>query len=109
MAIKFYMDEHVHPGVAKALEKRGIDVVTAQRAGMLDVDDDEHLQLAASQGRVIFTQDDDFLDDQWTSEMKHSGIAYAPQSMSMREIIEGLVLIYEAVTEDEMKNHVEYL
>ena len=60
MAIKFYTDEHVHPGIAKALRKRGIDVLTAQQAGMLDVDDDEHLQFAASQGRVVFTQDEDF-------------------------------------------------
>lgn len=109
MAIKFYMDEHVHPGIAKALEKRGIDVLTAQQADMLDVDDDEHLELAASQGRVIFTQDDDYLDERWTGEINHSGIAYTHQSTPMRQIIEGLILIYEAMTEEEIKNHVEYL
>lgn len=109
MAIKFYMDEHAHLGIAKALDRRGIDALTAQQADMLNVDDDEHLQFAASQGRVIFTQDDDYLDPRWTGEINHSGIAYAHQSMPMRQIIDGLILIYEAMTEEEMKNHVEYL
>ncbi len=101
------MDEHVHAGIAKALEKAGVDVLTAQQARMLDVDDREHLQFSTTQGRVIFTQDEDFLDLHW--KIKHSGIAYAHQRTPMRRIIEGLLLIYEAVTEDEIKNHVEYL
>jgi predicted nuclease of predicted toxin-antitoxin system len=107
MAIKFYADEHVHPGVVKALKKRGIDILTAQRAGLLDVDDKDHLQFSTSQGRVIFTQDEDFLGLHW--EMKHSGIAYCHRETPMRRIIEGLVLIYEAMTEEEMENHVEFL
>ena len=107
MAIKFYMDEHVHPGIAKSLVNRNIDVLTAQQAGMLDVDDREHLKFSTSQGRVIFTQDSDFLDLHW--KMKHGGIIYARQRTPMRQIIDGLILIYEAMTEEEMKNHVEYL
>jgi len=75
MAIKFYTDEHVDPGIAKALRKNGIDVLTAQQAGMLDIDDKQHLQFSTSQGRVIFAQDDDFLDLHW--KMQHSGIADA--------------------------------
>ncbi|MCC7190675.1 MAG: DUF5615 family PIN-like protein [Anaerolineales bacterium] len=104
MAIKFYMDEHVHPGVTKALQQRGIDVLTAQQAGNLGVDDDAHLQFAASQGRVIFTQDEGFI-----KATNHNGIAYAHQRTPMRQIIEGLALIAEAMTEEEMVNHVEYL
>lgn len=107
MAIKFYTDEQIHPRVAKALRQSGIDVLTAQQAGMLGVDDEGHLQFSASQGRVIFTQDDDFLDLHW--KMTHSGIAYAHQRTPMSRIIEGLLLIYEAATEEEMENHVEYL
>ena len=104
MAIKFYMDEHVHPGITKALRQRGLNVLTAQQVGNLDVDDDEHLQFAASNGRVIFTQDEDFL-----RETNHNGIAYAHQRTPMRHIIEGLSLIAEVMTEEEMKNHIEFL
>jgi len=74
---------------------------------MFGVDDGEHLQFVTPQGRVIFTQDEDFLDLHW--KMKHSGIAYAHQRTPMRRIIEGLTLIYEAMTEEDMENHVEYL
>jgi predicted nuclease of predicted toxin-antitoxin system len=107
MAIRFYTDEHVHPGIAKALRKNNIDVLTAQQAGMLDVGDNSHLQFATSQGRVMITQDEDFL--KLHSKMNHKGIAYAHQRTTMRQIIEGLLLLYEAMTEEEMENHVEYL
>ncbi len=104
MAIKFYMDEHAHPGVTKALRQRGIDVLTAQQVNNLNVDDGEHLQFAISEGRVLVTQDEDFL-----KATRHTGIAYAHQRTPIRQIIESLVLIAEAMTEDEMINHVEYL
>ena len=104
MAVKFYMDEHVHPGITKALQQYGIDVLTAQQAHNLDIADEEHLQFAASEGRVIFTQDEDFL-----RVKNHHGIAYAHQRTPLRQIIEGLVLISQAMTEDEMKNHIEFL
>ena len=107
MAIKFYLDEHAHPGIAKALTRRDIDVLTAQQAEMLGVDDKEHLQFAAEQSRTLFTQDEDFLNLHW--KMKHSGIAYARQKTALRQIIDGLILIYEVLSEEDMKNHVEYL
>jgi uncharacterized protein with PIN domain len=104
MAIKFYMDEHVHPGISIALQQRGIDVLTAQEADNLDIDDEEHLEFATLEGRVIFTQDADFL-----RVTNHNGIVYAHQRTPMRQIIEGLILIAEAMTEEEMKNHIEFL
>lgn len=107
MAIKYYTDEHIHPGVVKALRQSEIDVVTAQQANMLDTDDDEHLKFSTAQNRTLVTQDEDFLE--LHSKMQHGGIAYAHQRTPMHRIIEGLILIYEALTEDEMKNHVEYL
>lgn len=74
---------------------------------MLGIDDEGHLRFSTSQGRVIFTQDDDFLDLHW--KLKHGGIVYAHRRTPMHRIIEGLTLIFEAVTEEEMENHVEFL
>lgn len=59
--VKFYMDGHVHPAVTRGLKLRGVDVLTVQEAQMLGASDEEHLSLAASSGRVLFTHDDDFL------------------------------------------------
>jgi predicted nuclease of predicted toxin-antitoxin system len=43
------------------LKRRGIDVTTTPEARLLGAIDEEQLAFAISQGRVIFTQDDDFL------------------------------------------------
>ena len=107
MAIKFYTDEHIHPGVVKALRQNRIDVLTAQQAGMLGIDDETHLQFSTSQSRVILTQDEDFLSLHW--KMKHTGIAYAHRQMPISRIIQGSTLIFETMTEEDMQNHVEFL
>jgi hypothetical protein len=74
--VKFYLDEHVHPAVAAGLRRRGV-VLTTKEAGMLSAYDDEHLDFAKSQGRVIFTQDEDFLRLH-AGGIEHAGIVYVP-------------------------------
>jgi predicted nuclease of predicted toxin-antitoxin system len=108
MAIKFYSDEHVDLAIASALRKRGVDILTTQEAGMLGAADEDHLQFAISQNRAIFTQDTDFLrlHKSWPA---HKGIIYTHQSTSLSKIIQGLLLIYQVLSEEDMENHVEYL
>lgn len=108
MAIKFYCDEHVDLAIASALRKRGVDILTAQEAGMLGAADEMHLQLAVSQNRVIFTQDTDFLRLH-KSGAAHHGVIYSHRSTPIGKVIQGLLLIFQVLTEEEMKNHVEYL
>ena len=106
--IAFYTDEHVAGAVVKGLQMRGVDVLTCQKAGMLEADDVSHLVLAATDERVIFTQDTDFI--QLHNEgMEHAGIAYAPQQAPIGKITSGLMLIWEVMEPEEMINHVEYL
>ncbi len=59
--IKFYTDENVPMAVVAGLRRRGVNVLTTKEAQMLGATDEEHLTLATSDNRVIFTQDDDFL------------------------------------------------
>lgn len=108
MAIRFYCDEHVDPAIANALRKRGVDILTATEAAMLGVADEKHIQFAVSEKRAIFTQDTDFLRLH-KAEDTHYGIVYAHRSAPIGKIIQGLLLIYQALTEEEIKNHVEYL
>ena len=67
-----------------------------------------HLALAAAQGRVIFTQDDDFLRLH-AQGVSHAGIVYAHRRMPVGDVIRGLVLISNVLAPDEMCNHVEFL
>ena len=41
--------------------------------------------------------------------VEHGGIAYAPQSTSIGDIVRGLMLICQVLNADDMQNHVEYL
>ena len=90
--VKFYLDEHVHPAVAAGLRRRGIDVLTTQEAGMRSASDRDHLALAARSGRVIFTQDDDFLRLHASGET-HAGIVYVRQQTPIGHVVRGLLLI----------------
>jgi len=106
--IRFYLDEHVARAVALGLRRRGIDVLTVQEAGLTGESDLSHLALAAVQGRVIFTQDDDFLRLH-AQGIPHAGIVYAQRRIPAGDVIRGLVLISNVLTPDEMRNHVEFL
>jgi len=75
---------------------------------MLGVSDVKHLKRAQSEGRVIFTQDDDFLRLH-AAGVEHSGIVYAPQQTSVTDIIRGLMVIHQVLDADEMHGQIEFL
>ena len=106
--IRYYADEHVAGAVIRGLRQRGVDVLSVPEAGLLGASDEEHLERAAAEGRVLLTQDDDFLRLH-AHGADHAGIAYAPQGTSIGKIVRGLMLIREILDPDDMKGHVEYL
>ena len=107
-AIRFSTDEHVSRAIVRGLRQRGADVLTAPEAGLLGATDEQHLERARTECRVLFTQDDDFLRLH-VAGAEHAGIAYASQGTSTGNIIRGLMLIRQLLEADEMKGHVEYL
>lgn len=106
--LRFYTDEQVSKAVIKGLERRGVDVLTTVSADMLGSDDRAQLAFATREGRVLYTQDDDFLRLH-ASGTQHAGIVYAAQGKSVGEVLRGLMLIYDVLDANEMKNHVEFL
>jgi len=102
------MDEHVAKAVVKGLRSRGVDAKTVAEMNMLSATDEEHLLKAREEWRVIFTQDNDFLRLH-ASGQKHAGIVYTRQGAAVGQIIKGLMLIYQLLDAEDMKNHVEYL
>ena len=59
--IRFHLDENFPGAIAQGLRRLGIDVTTSAEAGLMAATDLEHASFARNQGRVIFTQDRDFL------------------------------------------------
>lgn len=111
--LAFYMDHHVHRGIILGLRQRGIDVLTAFEDGHERADDELLLERATSLGRVLFAQDQDFLEiaPRWQANSRHfAGIAYAiQQSVDIGRTIEYLELIALLKTPEEMRDHVEYV
>jgi predicted nuclease of predicted toxin-antitoxin system len=102
------MDEHVSKAVIRGLRVRGVDVLSVPEANMLEASDEAHLAFALEKGRVIFTQDADFLRLAAAGH-EHAGIVYARQGTSVGDIIQGLMLIVQVLEAEEMKGKIEYL
>jgi len=67
------------------------------------------LGFAASTGRVLVTQDDDFLRLH-AQGVAHAGIAYCQhRSMSGGEMLRRLILIHDLLSPEEMDGRVEFL
>lgn len=106
--IRYYTDEQVSRAVIRGLRQRGVDVLTVPEANKLGATDEEHLAFALAEGRVVFTQDDDFLRLA-SSGKAHAGIVYAPQHTPTGEIIQGLMMIFQVLETEEMVGNIEYL
>ena len=76
--IRFHLDQHVASAIARGLELRGTDVSNTHDAGLQDAEDLDHIAFALAEGRVIFTQDDDFLRHHHAG-VAHAGIVYSKQ------------------------------
>ena len=82
--------------------------MTVSEAGMLGASDQEQLAFARREGRVLFTQDADFLRLH-ASGAEHSGIVYARQRTATSEMIYGLMLVFELLEPGEVDGQLEFL
>ena len=107
--IRFHLDEHVDPDVARALRRYGIDVTTTVEAGLRTQSDLAQLEFATREQRVLVTHDADFL--RLADRVPpHAGIAYSTRTTrSLGEMIRSLILIYEILTPEELIGRIEYL
>ncbi len=107
--MRFHLDEHVDPAIAHGLRLRGIDVTTTSDAGLLSAPDESHLDFARREGRVIFTNDADFLRFA-TASIEHPGIAYCSRTArSIGFIVRHLCLMHDCLEGNGMRGKVEYL
>jgi Domain of unknown function (DUF5615) len=107
------MDENVRGAVTDGLRGRGVDVLTVQEDGRVGDDDPDVLDRAAKLGRVVFTQDADFLAEgtrRQRAGIPFAGVVYAHQlRISVAQCINDLELIAGAMDLVEFAGRVEYL
>lgn len=91
------------------MRRRGIDVTTTPDAGLTGAIDVRQAAYGLAKGRVVFTQDQDFLRLN-AKGVAHAGVAYCIKDVkSIGEIVQGLVLIWEFYEPEEVAGRVEYL
>jgi hypothetical protein len=87
-----YADEHVKAAIVTGLRRRGMDVVTAQDRNQRQVDDSVLLETAAAEGRLLLTNDTDFLriHSEWMqSGRHHAGIVFWRQDLPIGRAVSG--------------------
>jgi predicted nuclease of predicted toxin-antitoxin system len=115
VTIRLYIDEDsMSRGLVRALRARGVDVVTALDAGMIQREDEEHLDYAIEQGRVLYTFNvGDFyrLHTTYVARGKqHPGIILARQQhYSVGEQMRRILRLIATQSADGMRNRVEFL
>ncbi len=109
MAIRFHLDEHIHPGVAVGLRAHRIEVTTTADAGLLAATDEKHLIFAHHEQRVLVTHDRDFLRHH-SADAEHSGIAYCHRDKyAVGELLKMLLLLHACENSEDMLGKVEFL
>jgi hypothetical protein len=107
------MDHNVPAAITSGLRRRGVAVLTAAEDQTADWDDESLLERATHLGRVVFTQDDDFLGvaHEWQSSGREfAGIVYAHQlNITIGRAIADLELIATIMEPDELRNRIEFL
>ncbi|MBO1345970.1 MAG: DUF5615 family PIN-like protein [Hormoscilla sp. GUM202] len=115
MKIRLYLDEDAMDGdLVQELRLRGADVTTANLEGMANCADDEHLEYATAQGRVLYSFNvSDYLrlHGEYMREGKnHAGIIMGQQQRySLGEQMRRLLRIIAVKSAEEMQNHFEFL
>jgi predicted nuclease of predicted toxin-antitoxin system len=107
--LRFHLDGHIDSAIADGLRRRGIDVTTTPEVGLRGAGDDAHVAFALSEGRVVVTNDADFLRLH-RQGVRHAGIAFTRHGLrSIGELLRALVLLCDCLEAEDIGSHVEYV
>ena len=113
--IKFVIDADFDNDILRGLLRRNprLDIVRVQDFGLRTVDDPTILEWAANENRILLTHDVNTMTAhvyaRVKSELPMPGIFVVPQTLSISQVIEDLLLIAECSVEGEFDGQVLYL
>jgi predicted nuclease of predicted toxin-antitoxin system len=105
VTLKFLLDEDISAAVAVGLRARGVDAVSVHEVSRSNqgIADDEQLQFAVEQGRVLVTYnrgDFQVLDSLWNAENQtHFGILWCTDAIIRRPGIGELIRALSAMSD----------
>lgn len=115
MQMRLYLDEDAQrQSLVLALRERGVDVQTANEAGLVNIPDENHLAHAALSGRVLYSfniRDYHWLHTSYLdNNQTHAGIILAQQQrFSTGEQLRRLLRIIHTKTAEQMHCQLEFL
>ena len=113
--MRFLADENFDNRIVRGLLRRlpQIDIARVQDVGLTATDDREILAWAAAENRILLTHDvatmTAFAYERITEKLPMAGIFEVPQTLSIGEAIEELILVSEYSLENEWENQVRFL
>ena len=111
-ALRVYLDEDVDVLLARLLSSRGFDCLTASELGHLGWTDQQHLEWAAAEERIMITHnrvDFENLARQWWSQTRdHAGIVLTVRRTNTHEVIRRVVPVLSLYEQSSWHNTVMY-
>ena len=108
--MRIYADENIERSIIEGLRRRGVEVISSVELGCSGKPDEFHIKKASELKSIILTHDIDFLRRASNHEVNHNGIIFAhPKNVSIGECVRKIELISNVLTDDDMKNHIEFL
>jgi hypothetical protein len=111
--VRYFLDEHIDPGVVPYLRAHGIDVITAFEAGRANkrIGDSDQLTYATSQGRVLVSRDKHFLNPREIPQLAtghHAGIVSLRRTVGVGEQVRYLRFIAETETPASIAGQIRF-
>ena len=113
--LAFLADENFHRALVRGLLLRrpNLNIVRVQEVGLSGADDPTVLAWAAHEGRLLLTHDQatvpGFAWERVTDGLPMPGVVRVPDTMSLAEAIEAILVVAECSQEGEWEGHVLYL
>ena len=107
---RFYLDQMFRVEVAQALRKEGYDVIRASERGQARADDQQVLQRAISENRILITLDEHFGDWVVLPLSRHQGVirlkVHPTTSKNVLRILNPFLKLH---AQEQFKNHLVIL
>ena len=110
--MRFFTDEDVCGGVAKALRAAGLDAVSTPEAGRLAADDESLLEWAAANRRVLVSFNVAHfagLHVRWLSQHRHHAGIVVSSQRPIGDVQQRLLLLAGALDQETMHDRLEFL
>lgn len=115
MSTRFLADADLDGAIVSGVRRRepSIDFKSANDAALEGLPDPEVLELAAAEGRILVSHDTSTMPVHFAARshlgLKNPGVLLTLQSADVGDVIESLLIIWSASSEEEWIGQIHYL